>query len=186
MQITPDDYLPYAKEFEGSIPYMYLDTAGVVTIGIGHALETPAEATAIPFTLRASGQLASAAQIDADYVGVKAQPSGQIASYYKPFSQTGLGDDGIADLFRQDLGEFLPTLAARVPGYAEFPATAQLALLDLAFNLGVNGLLTKFPKMMAFVTQRNWAGSAGQCRRPQLGDQRNQQVAAWFQSAAQP
>ena len=31
-------YLPKLKEFEGSIPYMYLDTTSNVTVGVGNML----------------------------------------------------------------------------------------------------------------------------------------------------
>ena len=185
MLIKPADYLPHANLAEGNIPHMYLDTVGVVTVGIGHALATPAAAAALPFVLRATGQPAGAAQIGADYARVKTQPSALIASHYKAFGQTHLSETTIADLFAQDMNQFLPGLAAAIPGFADFPKTAQLALVDMAFNLGVRGLVSKFPKMMRFVSARDWTGCARECRRPQLNEGRNRQVAAWFHGAVE-
>lgn len=184
MLIVPTDYLPHAKLAEGSISHMYLDTVGVVTVGIGHALATPAAAASLPFTMRATGQPASPAQIGADYASVKAQPADRAANFYETFSQTNLTDSAIADLFSQDMGKFLPGLVTAIPGFADFPSAAQLALVDMAFNLGIGGLLSKFPKMMSSASVRDWTGCARECRRPQLNDDRNRQVAAWFTSAA--
>lgn len=185
MLIVPTDYLPHAKLAEGNISHMYLDTVGVVTVGIGHALATPAAAASLPFTMRATGQPASAAQIGADYTSVKTQLAGRAGSFYETFSQTVLTDDAIADLFGQDMNRFLPGLVSKVPGFADFPRAAQLALVDMAFNLGVSGLLSKFPKMMRFVSAHNWAGCATECRRPQLSDERNRQTIEWFADAVE-
>lgn len=184
MLIKPTDYLPHAKLAEGNIPHMYLDTVGIVTVGIGHALATPDAAAALPFIMRAAGQPAGPAQIAADYASVKAQPSGMVARHYRAFSRTLLSEDAIANRFAQDMNEFLPSLATAIPGLADFPMTVQLVLVDMAFNLGVRGLVSKFPKMMCSVSARDWTGCARECRHPQLSDDRNQQVAAWFVDAA--
>ena len=184
MRITPADYLPFARSFEGAIPYLYLDTAGIVTVGIGHALETAGEAAVLPFVLGAGGARATTAEIEADYAAVKALPKGRVAAFYRPFSRTVLGDDAIADLFTTDLNDFLAELGRKVAGFDELPRGAQLALLDMAYNLGVRGLLEGFPRMMNCLARHDWSGCARESRRPQLSAARNQQVADWLQGAA--
>ncbi|MBM3597559.1 MAG: hypothetical protein FJX35_05050 [Alphaproteobacteria bacterium] len=184
MRITAAAYLPFARDFEGSVPHLYLDTVGVVTVGIGHALESVEEATDLPFTAGPHGPKASAAQIEADYLRVKAQPKGRTAGFYRRFSQIVLADAAIADLFVADADDVLADLARRIPEFDTLPAPAQLALLDLALNLGVRGLLEGFPRMLGCLARRHWAGCATESRRPQLGDARNRQVAAWLRAAA--
>lgn len=183
MLIAAADYLPHAQSAEGKIPHMYLDTVGVVTVGIGHALATPTSAIALPFILRTTGQPASPAEITADYASVKARPAGLVASHYKAFSRIFLSEAAIADLFVRDMDDFLPGLTAAIPDLANFPRTAQLALIDMAFNLGVHGLVSKFPRMIRCVSDRNWSEAARECRRPQLGEERNRLVEAWFAEA---
>lgn len=41
--------------------------------------------------------------------------------------------------------------------------TRQSALLDMAFNLGLAGLVNGFPKMIACIQADDWIGAAAQC-----------------------
>src|ERR1035437_9519766 len=43
--------IPRLESFEGRVPYMYRCTGGKVTIGIGHAIETPADALNLPCSI---------------------------------------------------------------------------------------------------------------------------------------
>src|ERR1039457_5639665 len=43
--------IPRLQSFEGCEPHMYLCTGGKVTIGIGHAIETPADAGGLPWSI---------------------------------------------------------------------------------------------------------------------------------------
>jgi GH24 family phage-related lysozyme (muramidase) len=45
-------YLPKLKVFEGSVPYMYLDTTGNVTVGVGKMLPNAAAAQKLGFIRR--------------------------------------------------------------------------------------------------------------------------------------
>lgn len=180
-RITAEDYLPHARVAEGSVPWMYLDTVGIVTVGIGHAMTHAADACLLPFNI--GGRLATTEEIAADFAAVQAMPKGQIAANYKSRTQCRLDQDAIAGVYAADFDAKLPELAKRISGFDAFPQPVQLALADMGFNLGVQGLLTKFPKLMRAVGSRDWKTCALECRRPQLSAARNLQTARWFKDA---
>ena len=57
------------------------------------------------------------------------------------------------------------------------------ALFDMAYNLGVGGLL-KFRKLLAACTSGQWEIAATECHRAGIGDERNLETAALFLQAA--
>jgi GH24 family phage-related lysozyme (muramidase) len=58
---------------EGYVEHMYLDTKGLVTVGIGNMLPSVAAAQALPFVNRSTGNRATADEIAADYASVESQ-----------------------------------------------------------------------------------------------------------------
>ncbi len=72
-------YLPKLKEFEGNYSYMYLDTTGNVTVGVGEMLPNAAAAQKFAFVRRADATAkppvlpgpATADEIKADFDNVK-------------------------------------------------------------------------------------------------------------------
>ena len=166
--ITPEDYRPHAEEHEGRIPWMYLDRVGVVTIGIGHALPTLRQAKEDLEEYGWDGQ-----DIAAAWGAVKDQPKNKAAKFYKRFSTLRLGDYEIDGLFEGKCRNFLAGLQRRIPKFEALPAPAQLALLDMAYNLGVSGLANEWPKLMTAVAKRDWAACVAECNRPQLSQDRN-------------
>lgn len=178
--ITPEDYRPHAEKHEGRIPWMYLDSVGVVTIGIGHALRIVENAYEV-FSL--SG--ATEADVRRQYTAIRGQPKGKAAKFYARFSTLRLSDDEINELFARDCGEKIrEARRAFAPGFANFPAPAQLALLDMIFNLGFTGLTTEWPRLMAAVREGDWQVCAAECNRPQLSADRNAWTHGQFMQAA--
>jgi hypothetical protein len=53
----------------------------------------------------------------------------------------------------------------------------------MAYNLGVNGLLTKFPKMLAAVDSGDWETASAESARKGIADRRNAATAALFRAA---
>jgi len=82
-----------------------------------------------------------------------------------------------------DIERFEDALRAQLPAWDTYPEPAQLALFDMAFNLGVSGLFRKFPKMIAAVRARDWATAAAQCHRNGIQDARNEETADLFRQA---
>ena len=179
--MDPSLVISRLESFEGRVPYMYRCTGGKVTVGIGHAIEAPAEALGLTWSI--AGRLATGAEIQADYANVSAARTGLVAKAYAPLTQARMTDADIDALIARDVASFETSLAATLPNWNTYPAPAQAALFDMAFNLGLGGL-RKFPHLLAAVDAGQWAAAAAQCHRQGIGDVRNQQTAALFLQAA--
>jgi GH24 family phage-related lysozyme (muramidase) len=179
--MDPALVIPRLESFEGRVPYMYLCTGGKITIGIGHAIEAPADA--LPLTWSIAGRPATSSEIQGDYASVAAAQKGLTAKSYASLTQCRMGDADIDALISSDVAKFETSLAAALPNWNTYPAPAQAALFDMAFNLGLGGL-KKFPNMLAAVDAGQWDAAAAQCHRQGIADVRNQQTADLFRQAA--
>ena len=65
------------------------------------------------------------------------------------------------------------------PDYDSFPLPAQVALLDMIYNLGAGGL-GKFQQMKSVIEAGQWEEAAGQCRRAGIQQARNDWAAGQF------
>ena len=173
--------IPRLESFEGRVPYMYRCTGGKVTIGIGHAIETPADALNLPCSI--DGRPATGAEIQAGYANVAAAQIGLIAQAYAPLTRARMADADIDALIAADVASFETSLAAALPNWNTYPAPAQAALFDMAFNLGLGGL-RKFPHLLAAVDAGQWDVAAAQCHRQGISEVRNRQTADLFLQAA--
>jgi GH24 family phage-related lysozyme (muramidase) len=166
------------KNFEGSIAYMYRCTGGKVTVGVGHAISDPAHAQNLGWTATPAPD-----QIAADFARVAAAGIGSAAPYYQPLTQCRLGDAAIDALLLADIDLFAANLTARLPAWPGYPEPAQQALFDMAYNLGVGGLL-KFKNLLTACAAGNWETAATQCHRAGIGSVRNAETAGLFLQAA--
>jgi GH24 family phage-related lysozyme (muramidase) len=151
------------KEFEGCIPWMYRDTAGKVTVGVGLMLPDVAAAAALPFQI--AGRAATVEEIAAEFARVMALGEGKAAIFYRKASSPVLVDKTIDAKLREVLEGFEAKLRAAMNGYDGFPERVKLALLDMAYNLGPGGLLKGYPRLVKAVEQGRWADAAADCER---------------------
>ena len=156
--------------------------AGLVTVGVGKMLPDAAAASTLPF-VDSKGAPASAAEIASAFAQVHAMRSGMVAARYRYPGSLTLPEPAIADLLRTELLIFDGKLNVAFPKFAGFPAPAKLGLLDMAYNLGVGGLL-KYHHLVQSVFVRDWAGAAEQCFRNGPGDARNAWTKTQFMLAA--
>jgi GH24 family phage-related lysozyme (muramidase) len=191
----------HMKRWEGEIPYMYLDTRGYVTVGIGHLLADVKAAQALGFVYREDqkttdkngvvrvtakkGDKASAEVIAADYAAVQKKKAGMAASLYKDATRLELPDTELETLLETDVKAKEDGLLKSLPEYRSYPPSARLALLDMAFNLGVFGLINGFPTLRELVKKRDWAAAAKNCHRKGPSEERNQATARLFLAAVQ-
>jgi GH24 family phage-related lysozyme (muramidase) len=171
--------------YEGNISHMYLDTKGLVTVGIGNLLASVEAAQALEFVSRASTRSASAAEIKTDYESIQTQKVGLRAQGYREFTKLDLPDVAINDLFRKRIDEFKKQLKASYPSFDDYPPAAQLAMLDMAFNLGTSGLRRKWPNLNAAIDKKDWADAAANCTRPDANAVRNTKTIVLFKRAAE-
>lgn len=162
-----DDSVAQTEVFEGNIPYMYQDSRGNVTAGVGIMLADAEAAQALPFQIDHIGGLmkATADEIASDYGRVKASHPGFLPAYYHWAGSLTLGADVIASLLRNVIVRNDTALAERFAQYDSWPAPAKLAVLDMAYNLGTAKLFSEYTHLMASLQGRYWKGCAGQCAR---------------------
>lgn len=167
---------------EGSIPHMYLDTEGYVTVGVGHMMPSAADAQTLPFVHRDTGNAATADEIATDYNAVKARPYGQsyTAHSFEPYTKLILPDNEIDALLDRRIAEFETGLRNDFDGFDDYPDRARLGLLDMAFNLGNSGLVDGFPSFTAAARAGDWAACAKECHRKGIRETRNEEVKQLF------
>lgn len=174
------------KNFEGNIAYMYLDSVGNVTVGVGKLLGSVNNATSLPFVFKSDGSAAAAQDITTDYNNVKAQQPNNPASYYDQFTTLKLNQSYIDAQLTSDLSAFIQQLENQFAGFDNFPAPAQEGLVDMVFNLGISNLVNGFPTFTAAVQNKDWNTAANQCHRQGISDARNDFVKNLFLAAANP
>ena len=130
--------------------YMFQDTAKHVTVAGGVLLYTVEDAKKLPFTVpdeNGGRRPATPEEIEAAYEKVEAiQATNVPAHHFNPsaeFAQAHDLDDLKlpADVARREMKEHAlssaKALRRKFPSFDTFPESAQLALLDMEFNLGV-------------------------------------------------
>jgi GH24 family phage-related lysozyme (muramidase) len=172
------------KTHEGCVSYMYLDTAGHVTVGVGHMIGCCGDAEQLKFMLRQTGMDATAAQIANDFNRVNQQQKAQLFTHYKQFTLLDMPAAAIEALLEADIAEKEAAVRRRFHGYDTYPLEAKTALLDMAFNLGVEGLASKFPRLKAAAEAGNWKTCAAECKRNGIQESRNLWTKQQFEKAA--
>jgi len=185
MALTIDDIKLHMVPHEGHVVHMYLDTVGKVTVGIGNMLPNAAAAQELAFINRTTKTAATKDEIKSDFDEVAKQTWGMPSSKYKPNTKLDLPDVHIDQLFEGRVEEFTQQLSAYFPDYAKYPDPAQLAILDMAFNLGAPALDKKWPSFKKAVLAQDWATAEKECVRPKSRPSRNEATQALFRKAAE-
>ena len=158
-----DAVLAKLKEFEGCVPWMYLDTVGKVTVGIGMMLPSGLAADALPFV---SGERsATATEIGAEFARVSAMTKGRVAKFYAKSGGLRLSQETIDDRLRGTLEGFEGYLRRYLPTYDELPDAAKIALLDMVYNLGPGRLFAEYPRLIAAIEAGDWKAAAAASER---------------------
>ena len=163
----------FTAQWEGAVDHCYLDTAGVVTVGVGFALHSLQDVWKLPWSPNAQAACA-------DWNIVKGQAKGHLASFYKRFCMARLPVAHMRPLFAAKMQGFQKLIAERWKLYDQ-PINAQVALSDLVWNVGPAGL-NKFAKLHAAVMARDWETAAVESRRKGIGDARNIATGALFRA----
>jgi GH24 family phage-related lysozyme (muramidase) len=169
------------KEFEGCVPWMYRDTVGKVTVGVGLMLPDAKAAEALPFVLGA--RAASPGEIVAEYARVDAMTFGRASAFYKIPSSLELTPQTIDAKLKSVLESFEADLRIQFPRYDALPDGVKMALLDMIYNLGSEGLFKGFPHLVAAVEAGAWAQAAEHCVRRGPSAARNAWTRQQFLSA---
>jgi GH24 family phage-related lysozyme (muramidase) len=173
--------LAQLKEFEGCVPWMYRDTVGKVTVGVGLMLPDAKAAEALPFVLE--GRSATSAELAAEFARVDAMAIGRLPAFYKQVASLELSQEAIDARLSAILQGFDADLCGRIPHYDSFPDGVKMALLDMIYNLGPGELFNGFPHLMAAVEAGSWTQAAACCMRRGPSPERNAWTREQFLSA---
>jgi len=163
--------LAQLKVFEACVPWMYLDSVGKVTVGVGLMLPNVAAACALGFTV--AGAAAGAEQIAAEFARVAALAPDKLPAFYRADTSPELPQEIIDAKLSAVLQGYEATIRGGISGYDALPDCVKMALLDMAYNLGPAGLLKGYPKMLSAVEAGDWAQAAAECVRGGIGATRN-------------
>lgn len=156
--------------YEGRIPHLYLDTKQLVTFGLGNMVDTGAAVTDYGLTRpwrTKAGDLVTEATIKTEYTRIKARadlaPKGGGA--YAPIATLTLTGTDIDEALWDTTDTYWAVLAKTLPELEDWPADAQLALLNMAWNLGPAFLGSSWPTFTAAAKAADFAGCAVSCVR---------------------
>src|ERR1019366_2274834 len=102
------------QEFEGRTNYLYADSRGNPTCGIGHMVPSGDAAIALPFS---GGNPAE------DWHAVKIATVGRVAAFYAHLTTSRLPDDAINVLFAQDCDAAFSQIRSFLPSFDALPPT---------------------------------------------------------------
>ncbi len=171
------------------VPYMYKDKKDNVTVGIGTLLENAQEAKNLPFVERGTNKPAHDNHKINAFNKVKNSPISGTAGHlkFKPVTNIVLLEADAVIQASKDLHGFINLMNHKsyFPEFDSYPETAKLGLLDMAYNLGVEGTTKEYPDFTTAVRHRDWNMAAKESDRPQLSSGRNRTVFQWFKKAEQ-
>jgi GH24 family phage-related lysozyme (muramidase) len=169
------------KEFEGCVPWMYRDTVGKVTVGVGLMLPDSKSAEALPFIL--GTRAATPEEIAAEYARIDAMAMGRASAFYKTPTSLVLTQQTIDAKLSSVLAGFEADLRSQFPHYDALPDGIKMALLDMIYNLGPAGLFKGFPHLVAAIQTGAWQQAAEHCIRRGPSAARNAWTREQFLSA---
>lgn len=166
--------------FEGSVAWMYLDTLGNVTVGVGILLDGVSKALALPFVMQGSLAAATPDAIEADFRRVAALNHGMQAIFYKDTTSPILPYAAINAVLQNVVTQNDRDMQQVFSAWSLYPEKVKLGILDMVYNLGETSLLKKFPRFVSAVKAQDWATAAVQCQRDGVGSARNTWTASMF------
>jgi len=181
---------------EGFSPSPYADDKGGITVGAGLHPQNKAEFRTYALVYKGTTLLASDHDKDLAWDNIKAffnahkQPGS-----VKPVNLPAGAYENVTNLemdrteSRERAAALLSTLdrqlRARFSDFRSYPREAQRAVLDMAYNLGMYGLATKFPNLDAAVRRGDWLTASRESKREGIASARNEHVRNLLLRAAQ-
>ncbi|KZN46497.1 glycoside hydrolase family protein [Pseudoalteromonas luteoviolacea] len=175
--------------YEGVIAHLYLDTRGNVTLGAGFLIDDPKTLAKITLREKSTKKVASRDLKAQEFTIIAKLPEGRRASWYEQHCQLYLPHEECLKLLDKKLRAFereLDTLFCAQNGYIPFkkmPSSVQLALLDMAYNLGTTNLSRAWPKLLNAIRAENWSAAADECHRKHVSAARNKATAKLFRQS---
>lgn len=146
-QSVANYFRKFTLNFEGDVPFMYLDRLGYVTTGKGNKIDPYGpDVYNLPWK-RSDGSLATEAEVHQAWNAVKAAQSRKDngGGTFGDLTTLRLTSADIDTLVMRKLAENENYIRSEFPSYDSWPADAQLAVLSMAWAMGA-GFSPKYPK----------------------------------------
>lgn len=172
------------EKYEGKVSHMYLDSKGLVTVGVGHLLKDLASAQKLNFK-KSNNMPASKSEIKADYDAVKKQSKNRIASFYKKHVVLKLLDADMNALTNKHIDSFESELKRIFTDFSTYPTEVKFALFDIVFNVGMTDLNNKWPSFKTAIKAKDWTKAAKESnRKTPVSAERNKYVKDLLEKSA--
>ncbi len=148
----------FSRAKEGNKLFPYADHKGFATAGIGHLCNSLQALKDMPW--KVDGRPATEAELQAGLDAVhanKALYDHGGADAFLPITKLRLTQMDVDTLFWKDFSLYVREMKKRFPGFYDYPACAQFALISLSYACGTN---FEFPKFEAAVKRRDWVTAA--------------------------
>jgi hypothetical protein len=169
--------LPWLAQFEGSVPWMYLDIYGRVACGIGTDINSPSAALQLEWHWK-NGQRATPSEVTREWCGVQAMQGhttdGGGSATWRDRAQLTVGQASLAAYTATLFGvyEALLILPERIgPAWPTLPGVVQLARLRTSYADGESAALDGWPALDWAIRCERWEDAARECMPKDLGRQ---------------
>lgn len=129
----------FCRRYEGVCTWMYLDTKGLVTTGVGFLINSVGAAADLPWEV-SSGKRATLAQVEREWRRVKAltkwQKRNGLDAVWRESAVLSLPMDAVDERLAEMTPSYWSGPARAIPTLEAAPADAQLAVLDEAWQNG--------------------------------------------------
>ena len=168
-----DAFIELTKPLEGWINYMYCDTVRLVTTGLGIMMPDDTSATYLAWRWIDTNRKATVPEIRTEWRYIKRLGSlgdaDRPASYYKKYASLFLPDSEITKSAMNKLYEMEAEVVKFVgQDYRYWPADAQMAVLQMAWNVGPNMFNNKakayWPNLTSALKMQDWKKALDHCQ----------------------
>lgn len=183
------------EEKEGNKPFLYKDSEGNITVGIGRMLPAAKDAESLDFYKHEKGsnrREAKREEIRAAFDVVKRSKGINRADFYDPdkkgseFSNLQISPESREAMAVSDLVYHAGRLRQKFSNFDRMDLDAQKALVDMHFNMGEGNFnRIKWDDLYKAVDKEDWETAARESRRMGIPKERNDWTYNQFKIAAQ-
>lgn len=136
---------------EGFLPYMYTDSLGFVTTGMGNEIDSVAQAASLPWK-NPDGSATSYSDVAAQWQAVKEAYPGVQSVNCENLTTARITRGDIVGLVTETLSQHEKILTRYFPGFGSWPADGQMGLLFMSWAMGP-GFPPSFPAFSAALNE---------------------------------
>ena len=161
------------RQHEGIKSNLYLDSKGILTIGIGNNVSKLANFVELNLSDTKDGHTLTVAEKESMYAQIMSDVNSKTFKE-KKYSQYQVGASEIENKFNHQLEQSYVELERKIEGFKTLPITVQQALLDMQFNMGNYKFSEqKWHELFSAVRNQDWKKAANESHR--LGIQQSRQ-----------